>query len=62
MDADAPQAGPGAAESEPTAIPTVSRDAVAAGVRTGSAVLIEALPEEVFATGQSSPQDIYPAR
>ena len=50
MDADIPKTGPGAPEPEPD-IPAVSRDAVAAGVRSGSAVLVEALPEEVFATG-----------
>jgi rhodanese-related sulfurtransferase len=51
MDADVPQPGPGAAESEPTDIPAVSRDEVVAGIRTGTTVLVEALPEEVFATG-----------
>lgn len=50
MDSDMPKTGPGAAEPEPD-IPAVSRDAVAAGVRSGSTVLVEALPEEVFATG-----------
>lgn len=32
-------------------IPEISRDDVAAGVAEGTVVLVEALPEEVFATG-----------
>lgn len=51
MDADIRQPGPGEAESEPMDTTAVSREAVAAGIRAGTTVLIEALPEEVFATG-----------
>lgn len=46
-----PRPGPSEAASGPTDIPAVSRAAVADGVRNGATVLVEALPEEVFAEG-----------
>jgi len=51
MDADTPPPGRVEAELAPTDIPVVSRDAVAASLRDGTRVLVEALPEDVFATG-----------
>lgn len=42
---------PGPPETEPTDIPVVPREVVEVSLRDGTGILVEALPEDVFATG-----------